>query len=206
MKTLRQFDRLAKRIEERRRKAGMIHLELPDAELVYDDQGHVIDAVPEDDAYTHTLIEMFMVEANEAIAGLFEGLGVPVLRRTHPEPVPGSTEGLRDFVKVAGYKIPKSPTREDLQALARCDEGEPGGAGGAHGGAADLDAGGVFAGDDRSLRAGEQRLLALYEPDSSVPGPDGRTEALAEYLSHTKNGLEPPRDDKSKKRAGAAVA
>jgi len=28
----------------------------------------VIDAQPEDDAFTHTLIEMFMVEANEAIA------------------------------------------------------------------------------------------------------------------------------------------
>ena len=37
--------------------------------------GRVIDAHPEDDAFTHTLIEMFMVEANEAAARRhFQGL------------------------------------------------------------------------------------------------------------------------------------
>ncbi|MBL8745284.1 MAG: RNB domain-containing ribonuclease, partial [Phycisphaerae bacterium] len=117
IKTLKQMDHLSRTIRDRRRKQGMIHLELPDVELVYDENGRVIDAVPEDDAYTHTLIEMFMVEANEAVARLFEDLGVPLLRRTHPEPVPGNMEQLRDFVKVAGYRIPKNPTREELQAL-----------------------------------------------------------------------------------------
>lgn len=117
IRTLKQMDHLSRTIRDRRRKAGMIHLELPDVELVYDEDGNVIDAVPEDDAYTHTLIEMFMVEANEAVARLFEELSVPLLRRTHPEPVPGNMEQLRDFVKVAGYRIPKSPTREELQAL-----------------------------------------------------------------------------------------
>lgn len=201
VKTLRQFDRLAKRIEERRRKAGMIHLELPDAELVYDDQGHVIDAVPEDDAYTHTLIEMFMVEANEAIAGLFEDLGVPVLRRTHPEPVPGSTEGLRDFVKVAGYKIPKSPTREDLQALLDATKGSPA-------------APAVHMAVLRTLTRAEYspamigHFALASNAYSHFTSPIRRYpdltahRALAEYLSHTKNGLEPPRDDKSKKALG----
>ncbi len=117
IKTLKQMDHLSRVIRDRRRKAGMIHLELPDVELVYDEDGRVIDAVPEDDAYTHTLIEMFMVEANEAVARLFEELNVPLLRRTHPDPVPGEMEQLRDFVKVAGYRVPKNPTREELQAL-----------------------------------------------------------------------------------------
>jgi ribonuclease R len=116
--TLLMMDRLSKRIRDRRRKAGMIHLELPEVELVYDEQtGKVVDARPEDQSYTHTLIEMFMVEANEAIARLFEKLNVPALRRIHPEPVPGAFDGLNEFVKVAGYRIPKSPTRQELQAL-----------------------------------------------------------------------------------------
>jgi ribonuclease R len=125
IETLKMMDRLSRVIRERRRKSGMIHLELPDVELVYDENGRVIDAVPEDDAYTHTLIEMFMVEANEAVARLFEELGVPLLRRIHPEPVPGNMEQLRDFVKVAGFKIPKSPTREELQALLDATAGSP---------------------------------------------------------------------------------
>ena len=122
---VREMDRLARVIRERRRKKGMIHLDLPEVELVFDEAGNVTDAVPEDDAFTHTIIEMFMVEANEAVATLFEEMGVPLIRRTHPEPVPGDTEGLRDFVKVAGYKIPKSPTREDLQGLLDATAGTP---------------------------------------------------------------------------------
>jgi len=114
---LRELNTLSKAIRERRRRFGMIHLDLPEVDLVFDENGHVVDAQPEDKSYTHTLIEMLMVEANEAVARLFEEMNVPLLRRTHPEPVPGQSEGLREFVKVAGYRIPKSPTLEDLQKL-----------------------------------------------------------------------------------------
>lgn len=125
LETLASMNKLSRSIRDRRRKAGMIHLDLPDVDLVFDEDGHVVDAVPEDDAYTHTLIEMFMVEANEAVARLFEDLGVPLLRRIHPEPVPGNMEQLRDYVKVAGFKIPKNPTREELQALLDATVGSP---------------------------------------------------------------------------------
>ncbi|MBY0312348.1 MAG: VacB/RNase II family 3'-5' exoribonuclease [Phycisphaerales bacterium] len=117
IKTLRQMDQLAKAIRQRRRKAGMIHLDLPEVNLVFDDAGHVIDAQPEDDAFTHTLIEMFMVEANEVLARLFADMGVPLLRRVHPEPPPGDVQDLRNMAKVAGYAIPRNPTRQELQGL-----------------------------------------------------------------------------------------
>jgi len=122
---LREFDALSKVIRKRRHKAGMIHLELPDAELVYDDDGRVIDAVPEDDSYTHTLIEMFMVEANESVARLFEDLEVPLLRRVHPTPVPGDSEGLKNFVRVAGLRIPSNPDRFELQSILDATAGTP---------------------------------------------------------------------------------
>lgn len=125
IETLREMNTLARRIEQRRRKQGMIHLELPEVSLIFDDSGRVVDAEPEDNAYTHTLIEMFMVEANESVARLAEDLGVPMLRRIHPEPTPGVFDDLRDFVRVAGFKIPKSPTREDLQALLEATKGTP---------------------------------------------------------------------------------
>src|SRR5262249_23305070 len=79
--TPREMDRLAKAIQERRRRQGMISLELPDVVLIFDEDGRVVDAEREDDAYTHTLIEMFMVEANEVLARLFEKFDVPLLRR-----------------------------------------------------------------------------------------------------------------------------
>ncbi len=117
IKSVREMNELSKLIQARRHKAGMIHLDLPEVDLIFDENGKVVDAQKEDDAFTHTLIEMFMVEANEAMASLFEKLEVPVLRRTHPEPTPGDVDDLRKTATVAGFKIPQSPTREELQTL-----------------------------------------------------------------------------------------
>ncbi len=123
--TLALADTLAKAIRRRRQAAGMIHLDLPVVELVYDKDGHVIDAVPEDDSFTHTLIEMFMVEANEALARTFSDLGLPLLRRIHPEPTFGDMETLRTFARIAKFRLPEEPTRRDLQALLQATaEGE----------------------------------------------------------------------------------
>jgi ribonuclease R len=122
---LRWMDELAKTIRQRRLKDGMIVLGLPEVELVFDDTGRVIDAVPEDDAFTHTLIEMFMVEANEAAARLFNELNVPMIRRVHPDPDVLSTDELRGFARVAGYNIPSHPSRHELQQLLDAVRGKP---------------------------------------------------------------------------------
>ncbi len=114
---VRLMDRLAKILRERRRRDGMIVLNLPEVELRYDDEGHVIDVVPEDDAFTHTLIEMFMVEANEAVARTFDDLGVPLIRRIHPDPAVGKMEVLQMYSQVAGVRIPDRPSRADIQRL-----------------------------------------------------------------------------------------
>jgi ribonuclease R len=85
--------------------------------LIFDDEGRVVDAVPEDDAFTHTIIEMFMVEANEAVARTFDSLEVPVLRRIHPDPVPGDLEELRMYARGVGLGLPDEPDRHELQRL-----------------------------------------------------------------------------------------
>ena len=97
--------------------AGMIVLGLPEVELIFDDTGRVVDAGPEDDAFTHKIIEMFMVEANEAAARLFNNLDVPMIRRIHPDPPTHDTNDLRQFARVAGYNIPQNPTPQELQQL-----------------------------------------------------------------------------------------
>ena len=104
---------------------GMIVLALPDVERVFDDEGHVTDAVPEDDAFTHTIIEMCMVEANESLARAFDAMAVPILRRIHPEPVPGDIEELRLYARVAKVNLPAEPSREDLQRLLEATRDTP---------------------------------------------------------------------------------
>ena len=114
---LRLANTLARLLQRRRRAQGQLVLELPQSELVFDAQGHVVDAVPEDDAFTHTLIEMFMVEANEAVARLFAHMEVPLLRRIHPPPSFKDLEELRAFARTVGFRLSDEPERHDLLAL-----------------------------------------------------------------------------------------
>lgn len=125
LQLLHDMDDLARRIQKRRHAAGQLVLGLPEVDLVLDEEGKVMGAVPEDESYTHTIIEMFMVEANEAVARLLDSLNVPFIRRTHPEPEPDMHERLRQFVSVAGYKLPKVIDRKVLQSLLETVKDRP---------------------------------------------------------------------------------
>ena len=122
---LHDQDELARIIQKRRKKAGQLTLELPEVELVLDEEGKVVDAVPEDTSFTHTIIEMFMVEANEAVARLLDSLDVPFLRRIHPEPEVADAQRLRHFAQVTGYQLPKDMDRHALQTLLEKVRGKP---------------------------------------------------------------------------------
>ncbi|NBC11374.1 MAG: VacB/RNase II family 3'-5' exoribonuclease [Planctomycetes bacterium] len=125
IQSLKWMDELAKTIRKRRFKQGMIVLNLPEVELIYDESGRVIDAQPEDDAFTHTIIEMFMVEANEAAARAFDRLDVPMIRRVHPDPDAHDVGELQGFARVAGFNIPQRPSRKELQGLLDAVRGKP---------------------------------------------------------------------------------
>jgi ribonuclease R len=122
---LKDMDSLARTIRERRLRAGMIVLDLPEVELLFDDNEQVIDAEPADTSFSHTIIEMFMVEANEAVARLLRSLEVPFLRRIHPDPDADSIEAVMRFLKAAGHPIPKRFTHADLQNLLAEVRGRP---------------------------------------------------------------------------------
>ncbi len=122
---LRDLCDLAKRIEARRKEAGMLHLDLPEVELLFDSKGRVYDAVPADTSYTHTMIEMFMVEANEAVARLLAATGRPFLRRIHPPPDPLAGRQLAAFAGAAGWRISRQPDRKELQKLLESVKGTP---------------------------------------------------------------------------------
>lgn len=202
--TLREMDRLAKAIQGRRNRQGMIVLELPECVLIYDDNGHVVDAEKEDDAFTHKLIEMFMVEANEVVARLAEGMGVPLLRRIHPEPIPGDVDEMRKVAMVAGFRIPKNPTREELQNLLNATRGKP---------------------TARAVHLAVLRTLSKAEYSPALVGhfalaseayahftsPIRRYADLtvhrfiADYLARTENGNKRPRGDEAKMQLGVDI-
>jgi len=114
---LRDMETLARLIEARRRRAGMLQLKMTTSELVWDDQGQVIGLQPEDTSYPHTIIEMFMVEANVAVATLLDRHCIPFLRRIHPEPDAGALRQLAQTLRLLGVTLSRQPQRHDLQRL-----------------------------------------------------------------------------------------
>jgi ribonuclease R len=120
---LKEMENLSRAIEQRRKKNGMIHLDLPETELVFDKAGRVVDAHPADDSYPHTIIEMFMVEANDAVASLLDRLNVAFMRRIHPEPDPLSMKNLVRLVRAFGFTLPRNPDRKVIQDLLAGVEG-----------------------------------------------------------------------------------
>jgi ribonuclease R len=120
---LKNMETLSRAVEQRRRKNGMIHLDLPETELVMDKSGRVVDAHPADDSYPHTIIEMFMVEANDAVASFLDRLNVPFMRRIHPEPDALSMKNLAKLVRAFGFSMPRNPDRSAIQDLLAAVKG-----------------------------------------------------------------------------------
>ncbi len=122
---LQNMNALARRIQKRRKSDGQLVLNLPQVDLILDDEGKVVGAAPEDESFTHTLIEMFMVEANEAVARLLTSIDVPHLRRVHPEPELQDAERLRNFTAASGHPLPSRMDRKAIQALLETVKGKP---------------------------------------------------------------------------------
>ncbi len=114
---LHDMEALARAIEARRRRAGMLQLDAFANELVRDEAGQVIAVQPEDTSYPHTIIEMFMVEANVAVATLLDRYCIPFLRRIHPEPDAKALYRLSQTLRLLGVTLSRKPQRSDIQAV-----------------------------------------------------------------------------------------
>ncbi len=120
---LRDMDELARIIQRRRLKHGMLTLHLPDNELVFDDAGRTVDVMPEDISFSHTIIEMFMVEANEAVARHLHQRNITFLRRIHESSTKLQDGTLRRLVRFLGHDLPGHATHRDLQILLEAVRG-----------------------------------------------------------------------------------
>ena len=116
---------LARAIQKRRLAAGMIVLNLPELELRLDDAGHIVGAGPAETSYPHTLIEMFMVAANEAVCQTLTDANLPHLRRVHPPPEPSAAQNLRALRPLLGRDVPTTLDRDTIRALLRSVHGRP---------------------------------------------------------------------------------
>ncbi len=124
VKLLQDAERLAQAIQRRREQEGMIALSLPEVEIRLDADGQVIDAGPAETSYSHTIIEMFMIEANEAVCRFLTECGVPHLRRIHAPPEPTSELTSAQLSAALGRRVTKPLDRAHIRELLTAVRGQ----------------------------------------------------------------------------------
>lgn len=84
-----------------------LELDLPERQIVLDDDGKVTSVNFKDRLDAHRLIEEFMVLANVAAAETLIDKQTPLLFRVHEEPSPEKLESLREVANASGLQLAK---------------------------------------------------------------------------------------------------
>ncbi len=120
MPQLEQMGELAKILKTKREARGNLDFDLPEPELVLDMEGGIKEILRSERLFSQSIIEEFMIAANEAVARFISDRKVPLIYRVHEPP---EREKLNDFeklLKVLGipYK-PDSKGRLPLQSILK---------------------------------------------------------------------------------------
>ncbi|MBD3785850.1 MAG: ribonuclease R [Sphingomonadales bacterium] len=94
-------------LAQARARRQPLELDLPERQIVIDDQGRVASVRFKERIDAHKLIEEFMVLANVAAAEELERLRRPLLYRVHEEPSPDKIEALREVAQASGFTLAK---------------------------------------------------------------------------------------------------
>jgi len=128
LEDFRTMGELAALLRRRREGRGSIDFDLPDADIVLDDEGLVVGIVPETRNVAHKLIEEFMLAANEAVAKHLLFAKQPAVYRVHDRPDPDRLVDLREVLESFGYEL-KGDLEEvppaAFQKILRAIEGKP---------------------------------------------------------------------------------
>ncbi|MBF0555117.1 MAG: ribonuclease R [Nitrospirae bacterium] len=93
---------LCKDLRQMRKKRGSLDFDLPEPEILLDMQGNLSNIIKTQRNFAHSIIEEFMIAANEAAAEYLTALGVPSLYRIHEEP---DIRKMDDIMKVVNCTI-----------------------------------------------------------------------------------------------------
>jgi ribonuclease R len=114
---IRRMRDLAVLLHKKRIKRGALELSMPEPVLEYDERGRVSGAHFARHDLSHSVIEEFMLAANEAVAEHFSHHEVPFLRRVHPAPKEDKLQAFAQFSELLGYPIRRPEDRFELQRV-----------------------------------------------------------------------------------------
>ncbi len=114
--TLEGMNALAHTLRRRRMERGALELDIPEAEILTDEDGHATTVEMRARADSEKLIEEFMLLANEAVAEYLFRRDDPTVYRVHENPDPEKLRVFASFARQFGYRVDASKP-EDTQQL-----------------------------------------------------------------------------------------
>jgi ribonuclease R len=115
-------------LNARRHRRGSVDFDLPEAQVVLNEEGFIEDIVASERNVAHRIIEEFMLLANETVAGSLESKGMPALYRIHEPPDPLKVLQFEEFIGAFGYSLgaPEGTVRpKHFQKLVEKIKGVP---------------------------------------------------------------------------------
>lgn len=105
MDEFKKMEELAKILQNRRNIQGSLNLDIPESKITLDENGRAIDVGKYELTFSNSIIEQFMLTANEAVAEKFYWLEAPFVYRVHENPEIDKVNELNKFLFNFGYKI-----------------------------------------------------------------------------------------------------
>ena len=96
---------LSRILNGKRQRRGSINFETKECKIILDDKGNVSEIKPYPYLVSNSIIEEFMLAANETVAEFICGLELPFVYRTHEEPDGEKMIALKKFVESCGYRL-----------------------------------------------------------------------------------------------------
>lgn len=109
-KSLQLAQELARLLNKKRSRDGSLDFDLPEAMIIMDKKGEVIELGHKVRLESHRLVEEFMLLANQAVALEVFRKGLPFIYRVHASPNIEKLTNFSQLVKLLGYNFPVSPT------------------------------------------------------------------------------------------------
>ena len=98
-------EKLARILMKRRERSGAIDFDFPEAKIILNREGKVVDIKCYERRISNKMIEEFMLVANETVAEHFYWLQLPFVYRIHETPSAEKMEDLNKFIATFGYHI-----------------------------------------------------------------------------------------------------
>jgi ribonuclease R len=109
-------------LDKARQKRGALDLDLPERQILIDENGKMTGVKKRQRLDAHKLIEEFMILANVAAAQALEAKNAPCVYRIHDRPSNEKLDAAREFVEAFGMSIPKGQVMRPAQINSLLDK------------------------------------------------------------------------------------